>query len=131
MITCPSCGNQVRESQQFCGNCGTDVHAALAAASQAAPAAEEPASTPYAYSQPSGYGYDYQPPVESGGGARLAIVAVAAILILCCVFACGLTFGFEIIPDILGIGGGQALPKVTPTPVPTGMISPIIHFLIG
>jgi uncharacterized membrane protein YvbJ len=130
LITCPNCGNQVRDTQQFCGNCGTDVHAALAAASQAAPAAEESTATPYAYSQPSGYGYDYQPPVQSGGGARIAIIAAAAILILCCVFVCGLTFGFEIIPDFLGIGGNQALPRVSPTPTPSGWL-PIIHYFIG
>ena len=128
MITCPTCGNQVRETQQFCGNCGTDVHAALAAASQAS--AEEPIATQYAYSQPSGFGDDYQPSVQSRGGARMAIIVVAAILILCCVFACGLTFGFEIIPDILGIGGNQALPKVTPTPTPSGWL-PIFRYFIG
>ena len=129
MIICPNCGNQVRDTQQFCGNCGTDVHAALAAA-QSAPAAEESTATPYAYAQPSGYGQDYLPPAQSGGGARMAIIIVGAILVLCCVFACGLTFGFEIIPDILGIGGNQALPKVTPTPTPSGWL-PIIHYFIG
>lgn len=130
MITCPNCGNQVRESQQFCGNCGTDVHAALAAASQAAPAAEEPTSTPYAYSQPSGYGYDNQPPAPSGGSSRIIIIGVALVLVACLMLCCGLVLGFEIIPDILGLGGGAAVPKTTPTPTPAGLL-PILHYLIG
>jgi uncharacterized membrane protein YvbJ len=122
LITCPNCGNPVREGQQFCGSCGTDVQAALAAAAAApaAPAAEEPAGTPYAYSQPptAGYGYDYQPPLKSSGGnSRLIIIGAAIILVACCMFACGLVFGFEIIPDILGVGAGAATPKATPTPV--------------
>ncbi len=129
MITCPNCGNQVRETQQFCGNCGTDVRAALAAAS-AAPAAEERNETPYAYSQPAGYGYDYQPPAPSGGNNRVIIIGAAVLLVACCMFACGLVFGFEIIPDILGIGGGAAVPKAVPSPTPSSWL-PIIHYLIG
>ncbi len=129
MITCPNCGNAVRETQQFCGSCGTDVHAALAAASTAAPAAEEPTGTPYAYSQPTGYGYDYVPPVQAGNN-RLIIMVVAVVLVGCCMFACGLVFGFELIPDILGIGGGAAVPKVTPTPTPASML-PLLHWFIG
>ena len=129
MITCPNCGNSVRETQQFCGNCGTDVHAALAAASSAAPAAEEQTGAPYAYSQPTGYGYDYVPPVQPGSN-RMIILIVAVVLVGCCMFACGLVFGFEIIPDILGMGGGAAVPKATPSPTPAGWL-PIIHFFIG
>ncbi len=129
MITCPNCGTAVRETQQFCGSCGTDVHAALAAASPTAPAAEEQAGTPYAYSQPTGYGYDYVPPVQAGNN-RLIILVVAVVLVGCCMFACGLVFGFELIPDLLGIGGGAAVPKVTPTPTPASML-PILRLFIG
>ncbi len=126
MITCPNCGNPVREEQQFCGSCGTDVHAALAAA--APPVAEEPAGTPYAYSQPStsGYGYDYQPPLQSSGGSRIIIIGVAIVLVACCMFACGLVFGFELIPDMLGLGG-TAVPKATPTPV--SLLQAIQYFI--
>ena len=60
----------------------------------------------------------------------MAIIIIGAILVVLCVFCCGLTFGFEIIPDIMGIGGNQALPKVTPTPTPSGWL-PIIHYFIG
>lgn len=129
MITCPNCGNAVRENQQFCGSCGTDVHAALAAAATAAPAAEEPTNAPYAYSQPTSYGYDYVPPAPSSNN-RLIILVVAVVLVGCCMFACGLVFGFEFIPDLLGIGRGAAVPKVTPTPTPTGML-PILRWFIG
>ncbi len=130
MITCPNCGNPVRETQQFCGNCGTDVHAALAASSTPAPAAEEP-TAPYAYSQPasSGYGYEYQPPAPSaGGGNRMLIIGAAIVLVACCMFACGLVFGFEIIPDLLGLGGSA--PKPVPSPTPVGWL-PVIQFFIG
>jgi hypothetical protein len=129
LVTCPNCGNPVRESQQFCGNCGTDVHAALAAAAGAAPTAEEPTSTPYAYSQPSGYGYEYQPPAQPASN-RLVVIGIAVVLVACLMFCCGLVFGFEIIPDILGIRGGAAVPKTTPTPTPVGLL-PIIHYFIG
>lgn len=129
MVTCPNCGNPVREIQQFCGNCGTDVHAALAAAANAAPVEEEPTSTPYAYSQPTGYGYDYQTPAQPASN-RLVVIGIAVVLIACLMFCCGLVFGFEIIPDLLGIGGGAAVPKTTPTPTPAGLL-PIIHYFIG
>jgi len=129
LVTCPNCGNPVRESQQFCGNCGTDVHAALAAAANVAPGAEESTNAPYAYSQPSGYGYEYQPPAQPGRN-RLVVIGVAVVLIACLMFCCGLVFGFEIIPDLLGIGGGAAVPKASPTATPVGLL-PIFQYFIG
>ena len=130
MITCPNCGQSVRESQRFCGTCGTDVQAALSAASPGRAAADEP-GMPYAYSQPSGYGYENQLPPEQPRG-RMFVIAAALILAVCCAFACGLVFGFEIIPDLLGIGG--AAPATTPrpgiTPTPSSLL-PILQYLIG
>ena len=128
MVTCPNCGNSVRESEQFCGNCGTDVHAALAAESHTPPIGEEH-DTPYAYSQPTGYGYEYQPP-EPAGGSRIVIIGIALVVIACCMFACGLVFGFEIIPDLMGIRGGTAVPKAIPSPTPAAWL-PIIQYFIG
>jgi len=105
------------------------VQAALAAASPVAPPAEEHTETPYAYSQPSGYGYNYQPPPPTSGGSRIVIIGLVAVLLVCCVFACGLVFGFEIIPDILGLGSSSAAPKPA-TPTPTSLL-PIIRLFIG
>ncbi len=128
MITCPNCGSPVRETQQFCGNCGTDVHAALAAAPAPSPAGEEHETSPYAYSEPSGYTGDYQQPLQSNN-SRMIIIALAVVVVACCMFACGVAFGFEIIPDILGLGSGSS-PKVSPTNTPAGWL-PIIHYLMG
>ena len=128
MITCPNCGNPVRETQQFCGNCGTDVHAALAAAPSPTTPGEETPASPYAYTEPAGYTSDYQQPLQ-GGNSRLIIIGVAVVLVACCMFACGLLFGFEIIPDILG-AGATSVPKVSPTSTPAGWL-PLIHYLMG
>lgn len=128
MITCPNCGSPVRETQQFCGNCGTDVHAALAAAPVPTTAGEEDATSPYAYTEPAGYTGDYQQPLRSAN-SRLIIIGATVLLLACCMFACGFINGFEIIPDILSALGGGA-PKVTPTSTPAGWL-PIIHYLIG
>ena len=46
----------------------------------------------------------------------MIIIGAAIVLVACCMFACGLVFGFELIPDILGMGGSPATPKGTPTP---------------
>ena len=129
MITCPNCGSPVRESQQFCGNCGTDVQAALAASPAPATAGEEAQSSPYAYSESSaGFGGDYQQPLRPAN-TRLIIIGVAIVVLACCMFACGLAFGFEFIPDMLGIGSGAG-PKPSPTSTPAGWL-PIIRFLIS
>ncbi|MCL4393389.1 MAG: zinc ribbon domain-containing protein [Chloroflexi bacterium] len=127
MVTCPNCGNPVRETQQFCGNCGTDVHAALAAAAPPAPAADESASTPYAYAEPSGFDAGYQQPLPAGNG-RVVIIGAAFVLVAAEGPSFGIVLGFEIIPDILGIGSGSGVPKLTPTP---SSFLPLLHYLIG
>ncbi len=162
MVTCPNCGTSVRAGQRFCGNCGTDVQAAMSASTPRAsepPRSSETPDMPYAYSQPSGgyaqqgggyapsggYGqsssssssnYDYGNQSLMGGSTppgRMIIIAGALILAVCCAFACGLVFGFEIIPDILGIGGAAApTPALRPTVIPTpSTMLPLLHLLIG
>lgn len=130
MINCPNCGHAVPSSQRFCGNCGADVQTAPVAP-QGVPIAEQQAA-PYAYSQPSGYDYGAYP-VEAprSGAPRILLIGGVVIIALCCAFACGLLLGFELIPDILGIGGGAAV-KPTPrfTPTPQSMLF-ILQYLIG
>ncbi len=132
MVTCPNCGHVNREGQRFCGSCGTDLQAALASTAPANPIGEDQ-GTPYAYSQSPGstpgYGYEY-PPAEPSSNSRLIILGVALVIAACCIFACGLTFGFEIIPDLLGIGGGAAAPRPTPTPTPTSLL-PILYYFFA
>lgn len=128
MVNCPTCGHSVPSTQRFCGSCGTDVQAAIAA--RGAPVSDQQQS-PYAYSQPSGY--DYEPYTEpSRGPARLLIVVAVLGLVACCALTCGLLLGFEVIPTLLGIGGGAAVPKPTPwvTPTPQSMLT-IFYYLIG
>ncbi len=127
MITCPNCGHSVADTQRFCGNCGTDVQA-LAVVSRGAPVGEEQAA-PYAYSQPTGYGYEYQPPAAAAPAARYILIGAALLLALCCAFSCGLLFGFEIIPTALGLGAvNTPVPKPSPTPQ---SLLPMLLWLIG
>ncbi len=133
MINCPYCGQPVLEGQRFCGSCGKDVQSALRASPVVNnPPVGEEHSTPYAYSQPSGYGYEHQPPAEPPAAGRMIIIVGAVLLAVCCAFACGLLFGFEIIPDIgqfMGLGGAPgATPRPTFTPTPSSLL-PIIHYL--
>lgn len=142
MVTCPNCGAAVRESQRFCGTCGTDVPAALAAAAPSsratAPMSGEQ-SSPYAYQSESGYGQSqvpyssYDPSFASPppAGGRMMIIAGAIILALCCAFACGLIFGFELIPDLLGMGASTPVPpRPTSAPTPSSLL-PVIRYFIG
>ncbi len=158
MITCPNCGSLVREGQRFCGTCGTDVTAAATSA-HPTESAEEERSSPYAYPSQGGYGQSSGGYGQSTGsygestggystgstrfggldslgtqspmGGRLMIIAGALILAICCAFACGLIFGFELIPDLLGIGGGSAVPpRPTTVPTPIGLL-PIIHYVMA
>jgi uncharacterized membrane protein YvbJ len=128
LVTCPNCGNSVRESEQFCGNCGTDVHAALAAASHTPPIGEEH-DTPYAYSQPTGYGYEYQPP-EPAGRSRLVIIGIAIIVVACCMCAAGFLVGLEASCYLPGNNCGIATPVLKPTVTPASWL-PIIQYFIG
>ncbi len=133
MINCPYCGQPVLEGQRFCGSCGKDVQAAVRATPVAntAPPTEEQ-STPYAYPQPSGYGYEPLPPSQPPMAGRMIVIVGAVLLAVCCAFACGLLFGFELIPDIAGaIGwGGPAGPTPRPTSAPTpSSLLPLIHYV--
>jgi len=129
LVTCPNCGHSVPSNQRFCGSCGADVHAAPAA--RGAPISENQ-SAPYAYAQPSGLGFDQSYAEPARANIRLLIIGAVLILALCCAFACGLLLGFELIPDLLGIGGNAAVPKPTPkfTPTPQSLL-PIIQYFIG
>lgn len=105
-----------------------------------APRASEAPDMPYAYSQPSGgygqsSGLGYENPSYGGGGTppgRWIIIGGALLLAVCCAFACGLVFGFELIPDLLGMGGAAATTPVRPTIAPTpSSFLPLLHLLIG
>ena len=134
--TCPNCGQPVREGQRFCGACGTDVPAALNAAAASRSSGESTSyggesSSPDAYSQPPDYGYVTPPSNDPPAGRRLLIIAGALILAICCAFACGLLFGFELIPDLLGIGGAAGpAPRPTTVPTPSTWL-PVLHYLLG
>ncbi len=136
MINCPYCGQPVLEGQKFCGSCGKDVQAAVRASPVAnnPPPGEEQA-TPYAYPQPSGYGYEPLPPVQPPVAGRTIITIAAVLLALCCVFSCGILLGFEIIPttlEFMGLRGAAAGPTPRPifTPTPSSLL-PMIHYVFG
>ncbi len=134
MINCPNCGRPVLEGQKFCGACGADVQAAMHPSSGSVPPGEEQMA-PYAYAQSAGYGYETEPPDEKPLGGRMLVIGGALLLAMCCVFACGLVFGFEIIPDVaqfMGFGGGSASPgpKAPTTPTPTSLLLSL-RYLIG
>jgi uncharacterized membrane protein YvbJ len=116
LINCPNCGNPVREDAKFCGNCGVDVQAALAAAQQAA--SNEPQPAQYAYppqQQPSAFGgLSFRRDGErSPMAGRILIVAVIVIAVGCA-FCCGLLFGFEILSPMFP-PGPTPRPSATPT----------------
>ena len=118
MVNCPNCGHQVPDHQRFCGNCGSDVHAA-APATPAAPQGTpigEGQSTPYAYSQPTSYGYEQQPLAEAPRPAGRIILVIAVLLLAaCCAFACGLLIGFEASPILMPANTPGPAPRATPT----------------
>jgi hypothetical protein len=115
LVNCPTCGHPVPDNQRFCGNCGSDVRAAAPAAPQGTPIGEEQ-SAPYAYSQPTGYGYEQQPIAEAPRPAgRIIIIVAVLILAACCAFACGLLIGFEASPMLFPATTPGATPRVTPT----------------
>jgi hypothetical protein len=129
LVTCPNCGQPVRESQRYCGACGTDVHVSFAVATPASAPGDDQAS-PYAYAQPSGYGYETQP-AEPPAAGRMAIVVGILILSVCCAFACGLVFGFEIIPTMFGLGTVPAgKPTPTPTPSSLNLLPTLVRFIV-
>ncbi len=114
--TCPTCGRPVAENQRFCGNCGTDVQAATAyRSSQASPAG---GAGPGAPAPSFGYepgGFDYSLPFGRRPSAWIVglIVAILALICLCCGF-------------VLGAGAMYWLGPVpssgaTPVPTPEGL----------
>lgn len=134
MINCPYCGHPVLEDQKFCGSCGKDIQAAVRPTPAASnPPTGEAQSTPYAYPQPSGYGFEPLPAEQPLAG-RMIVIIGAVLLAVCCAFACGLLFGFEIIPDVAGIAGfgssAGPTPRPTFTPTPVSLL-PMIHHIFG
>ncbi len=63
----------------------------------------------------------------------MIIIVGAVLLAVCCAFACGLLFGFEIIPDVaqfMGFGGPAGpTPRPTFTPTPVSLLPMIHHFM--
>lgn len=120
MINCPNCGSPVRDDAKFCGNCGIDVQAALAAQEQAMAAQAAATFQPPPPVQPIQQAYPLQTTNYGGYGfareerspmqGRLLIAAVLVIAVACA-FCCGVLFGlwiFDFLPT--------APPKITPTP---------------
>ena len=115
MVNCPTCGHPVPDNHRFCGNCGSDVGAAPPAAPPGAPIGGDQ-TAPYAYSQPTGYGYEPQPAAEAPRPAsRMVIIIAVLILAACCAFACGILIGFEVSPMLPGGGAPAPTPRVSPT----------------
>ena len=119
LINCPNCGTPVREDVKFCGNCGVDVQAALAAQEQAM-AAQAAAYQPMQSAQPIQQAYPLQTTNYGGYGftreerspmqGRLLIAGVLVIAVACA-FCCGMiamAAFFEF--------AAPASPKPVPTP---------------
>jgi len=126
LVNCPNCDHPVPDNQRFCGNCGADVRAASPAATPGAPIGEGQ-SAPYAYSQPSGYGYEPQPAAEPARPAgRIIVIIAVLVLAACCAFMCGTLFGFELSPMLFPSSTPAPTPRVSPTR--EGLL-PIIYLL--
>jgi hypothetical protein len=131
LVTCPNCGQSVREGQRFCGACGTDVPAALHPA-QTAYAAQEEQPSAYAYSQPANYGYDAMPAEERSGGGRMVIIAGAVILAMCCALAFGFFVGLEASCVLPGNNCGGSQPIAAPTRAPDILVLlPLAYYLVA
>lgn len=111
MINCPNCGNPVREDTRFCGNCGIDIQAALAAQQQAMAQQQALAQQSAMNQQIPQYGgsnYPIQTMPNYGGGYDLRqeerspitgrlIIAGVLVIAVACAFCAGCVFGFEIL----------------------------------
>ncbi len=129
MINCPNCGNPVREDAKFCGNCGVDVQAALAAAQHAATSEPQPAQYAYPQPQPAFGGFDFRRDGErSPMVGRILIVAVIVIAVACA-FCCGLVFGFEVISPMFP-SGPTPRPSATPTKETLQLFEMVIRTLV-
>jgi hypothetical protein len=117
LVTCPNCGNQVRDGIQFCNRCGTDIHAALAMNPRPVPVGEGQ-SAPYAYSQPTpNYGAFDSPAPAPSNRTNFLLIGCIAILAFCCAIGWGLVA----IEAFLSFTSGSG---ATPAPTPRGFISP-------
>lgn len=120
MINCPNCGTPVREDAKFCGNCGIDVPAALAAQEQALAAqaaatfqqAQIAQPIPQAYPlQTTNYGgYGYGREERSPMQGRLLIAAVLVVAVACA-FCCGM-----LVMAAFFEYAAPGAPKPTPSP---------------
>ncbi len=133
MTNCPTCGRSVAENQRFCGNCGTDVQAAIAYRANVPNAPTAPRDeipTPVSTSAPdantSPYvntnlyandarAYDLPAPVRRMPVASWVVIAGVALFCLCCGLVLGTIFGIEL-PDIFP---GIMPPPTVPTPAAT------------
>ncbi len=118
MITCPTCGRPVAENQRFCGNCGTDVQAALAyrAASQnppVSPAPLPPTAPTYSYDPGS---YISAPVIQRRLSPTMVALIILGVGTLC--LCCGLVFGGAFVYWFFPT---QSLPAPTPTPTPAAL----------
>jgi len=131
LVTCPNCGQSVREGQRFCSACGTDVPAALHSAQTAyAPQEEQPSA--YAYNQPASYGYDAMPAEERAGGGRIVIIAGAVILAMCCALAFGFFIGLEASCVLPGNNCGGSAPSAPATRAPEILVLlPLAYYIIA
>jgi zinc ribbon protein len=118
LITCPTCGGPVSENQRFCGNCGTDVQAAMA---YRASAQNPPSATPTPADPGGVYGYDpgaydYTPAARQRPAAAMIwlIVAGVAVVCLCCGLVIGGVASYVFFPT-------QSAPPPTPAPTPEGL----------
>ena len=132
MINCPNCGNPVHEHAKFCGNCGVDVQAALAAQEQALaaqavyqpPLQAQPIQQAYPLQTTSYGGYGINREEPSPLRARLLIAAVLVIAVACA-FCCGVL-------TMVAFYELSAPPKPTPTPTRQGLefLQMVLEFIV-
>ncbi len=125
MSNCPNCNSPITLGQRFCGVCSYDLQQSPATMPASAPMDDQ--ASPYAYSQP-GYGYYDTGPIPQPGGGRTMMFAIVLVLAVCFAFGCGLVFGFEILPTLLGIPTRPLSP--TPTPRPSGWLEIFTYWLV-
>jgi hypothetical protein len=102
LINCPNCGTPVHEDAKFCGNCGIDIQAALAAQEQAMAAQAaamyaqqqqqqqpQPIRQTYPLQTTNYGGYDFRQEEGSPMARRLLIVGVLVVAVACA-YCCGL-----------------------------------------
>ena len=143
MINCPNCSTPVREDTRFCGNCGIDVQAALAAQQQALAQAamqqqqqllsaqspyQQPSQATYPLQTTNYGGYDFRREERSPLTGRLLIAGVLVIAVACA-FLCGCLIGGYIEGYVLN----QPTPvRPSPTAAPQGLllIEQLVRFIV-